>query len=527
VLCLLSLALAPRFEAQSDVAFPREVYAARRARLAAQTGDALVIVPGRNSIGEEDLFKQDPNFWYLTGVESPYAILVIVPGRWAVGSLSSFSVAADAVRAVLFLPEKYQFASSQFPMLDEGFRRAVWNRPVRRFAPGKEAAEATGIAETYPIDEFAARVKELAAGRATVYLPLDEIKLYAPAGLAAPITSPQQFSNAISALLPGLAQKNLTALLAPMRMVKDRYEIAALRRAAEISGHGLIEAMKAARPGMNDREIAGLMEYVWKREGSPRASFAPIVASGADAMTFFTLRGENYNSTDRVMRDDDLLFVDYGAAEFQTYTSDLCRTFPVSGKFSPEQRKYYDIVLEAQEAAIAAVKPGVMMVDVIKAAAAVYRRHGLEPYEDIAKMGEDKVWGLMPSPTHYLARSAGLVRYTRMGVGVRDLGHPIGLEPTELRDYSRPLAPGTVVTIEPKIYIPEKTIAIMIEDEVLVTADGHEVLSAATPKKPDEIERIMAAGAAGQAARSSPKRRAYAGDATVRPGNESNQRARP
>ena len=484
--CLLFLSLAAHLEAQSDVAFPREVYAARRARLAAQTGDALVIVPGRYSIGEKDLFKQDPNFWYLTGVESPYAILVIVPGP------SSPSKQQDA-RTVLFLPEKYQFAGGQFPMEDEGFRRAVWNRPVRRLAPGKEAADATGIAETYALDEFAVRLKDLAVGRATVYLPLDEMKHYAPQGLAPPLTLPQQFSRAIAAFLPGLDQKNLSALLAPMRMVKDRYEIAALRRAAEISGHGLVEAMKAARPGMNDREIAGLMEYVWKREGSPRASFAPIVGSGPDAMTFFTLRGENYNSTDRVMRDGDLLFVDYGAAEYQTYTSDLCRTFPVSGKFSPEQRKYYDIVLEAQEAAIAAVKPGVMMVDVIKAAAEVYRKHGLEPYEDIAKMGEDRAWGLMPSPTHYLQRNAGLAHYSRMGAGVRDLGHPIGLEPTELRDYSRPLAPGTVVTIEPKIYIPEKNIAIMIEDEILVTPEGHEVLSAATPKKADEIERIMQA----------------------------------
>ena len=478
--------------AQSDVAFPKEVYAARRARLAAQAGDALVIVPGRYSIGDEELYKQDPNFWYLTGVESPCAILVMVPGPTASDSRSNAaSSSPSGPRAVLFLPEKYQFASSQYPMADEGFRRAVWNRPVRRLAPGKEATEATGIAETYPIDEFAARLVELAAGRSAVYLPLDGMKLYAPPGLAPPVTLPQQFASAIATRLPSLEQKNLSALLAPMRMVKDSYEIAALRRAAEISGNGLVAAMKAARPGMNDREIAGLMEYVWKREGSARASFPPIVASGTSAMTFFTLRGENYNSTDHVMRDGDLVFVDYGAAEYATYTSDLCRTFPVSGKFTPEQRKYYDIVLEAQEAAIAAVKPGGMMLDVIKAAAEVYRRHGLEPYEDIARMGEDKVWGLMPSPTHYLERNAGLQRYTRMGVGVRDLGHPIGLEATELRDYSRPLAPGTVVTIEPKIYIPEKTIAIMIEDEVLVTADGHEVLSTRAPKKADDIERLM------------------------------------
>ncbi|MBI3405024.1 MAG: M24 family metallopeptidase, partial [Acidobacteria bacterium] len=257
-------------------------------------------------------------------------------------------------------------------------------------------------------------------------------------------------------------------------------------------GEGLLAAMKAVRPGMNDREVAGLMEYTWKKLGSPRASFPPIVASGPNAMTFFTLMGENYNSVDRVMQAGDLLFIDYGAAEYETYTSDLCRTIPVSGKFTPEQRKYYDIVLEAQEAAIAAVKPGVMMLDVIKAAAQVFRKHGLEPFEDIAKMGEDKVWGIMPSPTHYLARNTGITAYTSFGKGVRDLGHHIGLEVQDSRDWSRPLEPGMVFTIEPKIYIPEKNIAIMIEDEILVTPTGHENLSAATPKKPEEIERIMA-----------------------------------
>ena len=180
---VLAILCAPklRLSAQSDVAFPPEVYAARRARLAAQTGDALVIVPGRYSIGDEDLYKQDPNFWYLTGVESPYAILVIVPFSNAGPS------AQRAPRAVLFLPEKYQFASAQYPMEDEAFRRAVWNRPVRRLAPGKEASAATGIAETYPLDDFAVLLTQLAAGRTTIYLPLDNMKLYSPAGLATPV----------------------------------------------------------------------------------------------------------------------------------------------------------------------------------------------------------------------------------------------------------------------------------------------------------------------------------------------------
>jgi Xaa-Pro aminopeptidase len=211
-------------------------------------------------------------------------------------------------------------------------------------------------------------------------------------------------------------------------------------------------------------------------------------------MTLFTLQRERYNAGDHVMRAGELLFIDYGAAEWMTYTSDLCRTIPVSGQFTPEQRKYYDIVLEAQEAAIAAIRPGVMMVDVIRKAAEVFRRHGLEQYENVATMGADHVWGVMPSPTHYLARSAGVTRYSASGTGVRDLGHHVGLEATDGRDYARPLQAGMVITIEPKLYIPDLQIAIMIEDEILVTPDGYDVLSAQVPKKAEDIERVMAEG---------------------------------
>jgi Xaa-Pro aminopeptidase len=473
------LAAGATLAGQSDVAFPKEVYAGRRARLSHAIGGAPAIVPGRYLVRADGLVRQDPTFWYLTGVESPYAILVLT---------------GDGARTALFLPAPYQFAGAQFPMLDAGFRRAVWNRPRRRLSPGPAAVEATGVTDTFLLDEFADRLGALVGDAREVYIPVDDAELYAPPGLDPPLTIAAQIRRAIASRLPGRTLRDLTPVVSRMRLVKDSHEIAALRRAAAISGVGLVEAMRAVRPGMNDREVAGLMEYVWKREGSPRAAFEPIVASGPNAMTFFTLMGENYNAVDRVMQSGDLLFLDYGAAEVDTYAADLCRTIPVSGRFTAEQRKYYDIVLEAQEAAIAAIRPGVLMIDAIKASAGVFRRHGLEPFEDIGTMGEDHVWGIMPSPTHYLARGGGIVRYSPLGVGVRDLGHHIGLEVQDSRDYSRPLEPGMVMTIEPKIYIPDRQIAIMIEDMILVTPDGHENLSAATPKRADEIERVMAEG---------------------------------
>ena len=250
--------------------------------------------------------------------------------------------------------------------------------------------------------------------------------------------------------------------------------------------------MRRIEPGMNDREVAGIMEWAWKAGGSPRPAFPPIVASGPDAISLFTIRSENYNSVNRVMQDGDLVFIDYGAAEWAMYGSDVCRTFPVSGRFTYEQRRLYEIVLEAQEAAIAQVRPGATILDVIRAAARVYQEHGLEANEDIDRMGVEHMWGLMPSPTHYLTQGKGLTQYTAVsGLGVRDIGHHVGLEATDGRDYTTPLEPGMVFTVEPKLYAPDLDIAIMIEDVILVTEDGYENLSAKAPRTVQDIERVM------------------------------------
>lgn len=474
---MLAVLLAPpsATAAQSTVAFPPTVYAERRARLARQSPGAAVIVPGRYLVGAHDLPRQDPDFWYLTGIESPYAVLVIAPGG----------------KSILFLPDSFQFAGAQLPMLDSGFRRATWNRAPWRLAPGKRAAALTGVDETHPIDSLMPRLSELVAGATSIRLPLPGDSLYAPNGIPRPLTIEQQFARAIGERFPRLPLVDVTPDIHRLRLVKDDYEIAALRRAADISARSLRTLMQSVKPGMNDLEAAGILESEWKRLGSPRAAFAPIVGSGPHAMSFFTVMGEQYDAVNRVMQAGDLLFVDYGAAEFKTYASDLCRTMPVSGRFTPMQRRYYDIVLEAQDSAIAQVKPGAMMLDVIKAAARVYRRHGLERYENIAQMGASRVWGIMPSPTHYLARDGGITRYSRYGAGVRDIGHHVGLEPTDSRDWSVPLAPGMVITVEPKLYIPEFQIAIMIEDMILVTASGYQNLSVAAPKRSADIEALM------------------------------------
>ncbi|NNL30668.1 MAG: aminopeptidase P family protein [Gemmatimonadetes bacterium] len=481
VVAPFALARPTPVEAQSDVAFPPEVYSERRARLLDRL-KAPVIVPGEYMIRHGGEKRQDPNFFYLTGVESPYAVLYMEPA------------AAGGAREILFLPEHRQFAGAQYSFQDPRLLDAAWNRLIRRLEPGPAAEEATGIAETAPLSDFVPRLRDLTRGEGTVYFAGESGELYAPPGLSPPQTHRQQLEASVAEALGGIELADATSAIERMRVIKDAHEIDALRTAAEISAAGLVEAMRQIEPGMNDLEVAGIMEWVWKREGSPRPAFPPIVASGPDAVSLFTIRSENYNSVDRVMQDGDLVFIDYGAAEWAMYGSDICRTFPVSGRFTEEQRRLYEIVLEAQRAAIAEVRPGASILDAIRAAARVYQAHGLEANEDIDAMGADRVWGLMPSPTHYLTQGRGLTQYTAVaGLGVRDIGHHIGLEATDGRDYSTPLEPGMVFTVEPKLYAPDLEIAIMIEDVILVTETGSENLSASAPRTVAEIERIMGA----------------------------------
>jgi Xaa-Pro aminopeptidase len=467
--------------AQSDVAFPPDVYEGRRARLFQEGGGAPIIVPGEYMIRHGGALKQDPDFFYLTGVESPWALLVIAPGP-------------DGTRRdVLFLPDTYQFAGAQYPVEDPRFREAAWNRPIRRLEPGPEAEASTGIGETYPVDQLAERLPGLVQGASRIHFAAQGGALYVPPGMGEALTYRQHLEASVRELVGASRLENITPLIRRMRLIKDEHEIAALRRAAEISALSLVEAMRAIRPGMNDLELAGYMEYVWRREGSPRNSFGPIVASGPPAVSLYTLRSENYRPVHRVMDDGELIFIDYGAAEWDMYTSDLCRTFPVSGRFTPAQRAHYEVVLEALHAALETIRPGVMMRDVIRAAAGVFMDHGYHENEDIDAMGADRVWGLMPSPTHWIIQDGDHTDYSgARGTGVRDLGHHVGLDALDSRDYSMPLEPGMVFTVEPKIYIPEEGIAIMIEEEILVTEDGYENLSAMAPTSVEEIERIMA-----------------------------------
>ncbi len=238
------------------------------------------------------------------------------------------------------------------------------------------------------------------------------------------------------------------AALADMRLRKEACEVALLRRAIDITATALTEAMRAAEPGMAEYEIEAIIEYVFRRSGAARSGFPSIVGSGPNSCTL------HYSRNGRVTEDGDLVVCDVGA-EFGRYSADVTRTFPVSGRFSDEQRRVYEAVLRAQEAGLAAVKPG-----------ATVRKVHMAAYASLAE--------------------AGYAAYFTHGTS-----HWLGLDVHDVGDYDTPLEPGMVLTVEPGAYIAAKEIGVRIEDVALVTEDGYELLSAGVPRRVEEIEALM------------------------------------
>jgi len=271
----------------------------------------------------------------------------------------------------------------------------------------------------------------------------------------------------------------LGAALDGLREVKTPEEVALVQRAVDITGAALREAITAMEPGWAEYDIEAVLEYTFRRMGSEHPGFPSIVGSGENSVML------HYDTNRRVTRAGDLVVMDVGAS-YRGYTADVTRTAPVDGRFTKEQRAIYEIVLEAQEAAIGAVKAGASFGAPGEAASLVLSR-------GLAKLG------LIRSPEDY----AGLRRFFPHGTS-----HYLGLQVHDVGSY-RALRTGAVVTIEPGIYIAPApdieprwwNVGIRIEDDVLVTEGKPVVLSAGIPKDPDEIEALMAAGRAPAQAR--------------------------
>lgn len=272
------------------------------------------------------------------------------------------------------------------------------------------------------------------------------------------LTREREFTDNLHRTLPNLRILDVRPLISEMRKIKSPAEIALLQKAIDITLEAQRDVMRNVAPGKYEYEMEGLVMAAFLRNGAEREGYPCIVGSGIYSTTL------HYNKNKKQIEDGDTIVVDVGA-EYSQYTADITRTYPANGKFTPRQREIYQLVLEAQEAAFHGFKPGESTVADLNSIARDYiRRSRLRAGGDLT-MDNFFIHGL----SHYI------------GMNVHDVG-----------DYTKPLAPGCVITIEPGIYIPGEKIGVRIEDDYLVTDKGLEKLSKNLPSKPDEIEHLMA-----------------------------------
>ena len=405
-------------------------------------------------------YRHDSAFYYLTGFTEPESVVVLVAAK---GSMQA--------RSILFCRQK-------------NAEREIWDG----FRYGPEAARvAFGFDEAYAIDDIDIELPKLLANAPALYSPLAH-----SAGFDARI---QGWMNKVR----GLSRTGITApasvhdllvLLDEMRLFKDDHEQALMQRAADISGRGHERAMRATRAGMFEYELEAELLYEFRRSGAQSPAYSSIVASGAHACVL------HYSANNAQMRDGDLVLIDAGC-EFDSYASDITRTWPVNGRFSAPQKQLYELVLAAQSAALAAIVPGQRYSAIHDAALKVLAQGMLDfGLLDKSKFG---------SVDDVIAERAFAQFY------MHGTGHWLGLDVHDAGAYrdvtqderpSRLLQPGMALTVEPGIYVrpapgvPEQfwNIGIRIEDDVVVTDAGYKILSGAAPKLVADIEKAMQHG---------------------------------
>jgi Xaa-Pro aminopeptidase len=417
---------------------PLSVFHERRARLVREIGgDGVIVLFGyrdADMAASVTTFHQNENFYYLTGWNEPEAMMLLVPKAAKPGATSELE------REVLFIPA-------------HDFRGEKWTGP--KLGPDDPDASArSGFSTLKATSLFQSELLEALKNFPKIYTELTP----------QPESGEDYFQAEVVAKLRKMAPlANLADVrrhVERQREVKSPGEIALIRKAADASIEGHLAAMKTVRPGVWEYETAARMEFEFRRRGCEWPSYPPIVGSGF----FSTVL--HYDADDQQMKDGDVVVMDV-AGSYGGYASDITRTLPVNGHFTPRQREIYEIVLGAQNAAMAAAKPGMTL------------RRGQNSLLDIA--------------TDYINTHGKDLHRNSLGqYFIHGLGHSVGLNVHDPMDYNQPLEPGMVVTMEPGIYIPEEKIGVRIEDDILITKDGYEHLTSRLPRTVEEIEKLMA-----------------------------------
>ena len=424
----------------------RSVYESRREIFASKIDNGTAIFGSAEACRHR--YRQDSTFFYLTGFREPESICVIAPEH-------------PEHKFVLFVRPKDK-------------KQEIW---TGKRAGEEGAMEDYGADIAYPLEELDKELPKYFENVEKIYYTIE---------------SNQKLDNRVMGLLKRFRGKRYESSSGPvsivdpaeivrnMRAIKDAHELELIRKATDISAEAHIAAMKSIKPGMYEYEVQAVIEYTFLKNGADGAAYPTIAGAGANATCL------HYDSNNCVIKDGDLILVDAGA-EYGHYAGDITRTFPANGKFSHAQRELYSIVLDAQMAAIESIKPGVKM----------------DEYHE--KAVEDIVDGLMDLGLLEGDRDKIMEDKEYNKFYMHNSGHWLGLDTHDVGrrkfdDEVRLFEPGMAVTVEPGLYIAEdmeevdekyRGMGIRIEDNVLITADGHETLTEKAPRTIDDIEALL------------------------------------
>ncbi len=433
VLVTLSLASAVALERQ-----PNSDYHARREALAKKASGVVVLFAPMENEGPNNIygFRQEDNFFYLSGLSEPGSALLIASAVEAKGD-----AAARAYTEILFLPAR-------------NLIQEKWTGP--KLGPENlEAAKITGFDRVEEMGKLPDEVTKLATGaRPVIYTDVASHDESPASG------EPLAFLKRTNSFL---GFQDVKPMLSSLRTSKDAGEIGLLRKGVDASVAAHFAAFKAVKPNVTEREISALMQYEWGKRGCERAAYAPIVGSGYYSTVL------HYSEDSATMKSGDVVVID-AAGEYSMYAADITRTLPVNGHFTARQREIYDIVLGAQQAAMAAFKPG----------------------KSNLKRGDPD--SLYQVAYDYINTHGKDLHGQPLGqYFIHGLGHYLGLNVHDPGDYNVPLGPGMVFTIEPGIYIPEENLGVRIEDDFYMDVDRKLIkLSDALPSKAEDVEKAMA-----------------------------------
>lgn len=419
-----------------------DVFTENRRRVASLLRPCSLVVVNNNDVlptNADGTFILHPNAdqFYLTGIEQEETVLVMFPGAHE-----------EKNREILFIRD-----ASELLEIWEGKKLTQ-----------KQASETSGIKRVESLASLPTILRTLMCEAENVYLNSNE---HPRAGTVLEDTREARFARELIARYPLHRYHRLARVMHQVRTVKSSGEVAMIRRACELTRDGFLRVARFVRPGVNECQVEAEFAHEFISRGG-KFAYSPIVASGINACAL------HYIQNDAPCRDGELLLLDVGSS-VGNYNSDMTRTIPVSGRFSPRQRQVYDAVLSAYRVCAAALKPGLLAKDWRLIAQEAIEKElvdlGLLTLEDVKAQGPDK---------------KALAKYFMHGVG-----HPIGLDVHDVQPVDAPLAAGWVMTCEPAIYIKDEGFGIRLEDTLLITDQGAQSLMADIPMQADAIEDLM------------------------------------